>query len=151
MLREFVEKKHYKFAKEANSWQDAIRISCEPLLEDNTITEVYVNSIIENVEKYGPYIIIIPNVAMPHSQISAEGVNDTAITFMKLDKPVSFDPNDPEKNASLFFTVASCNPNQHLENITKLAEIFENENLINELLSSKNSEDLLNLHKKYLD
>lgn len=151
MLREFVEKNHFKFEKEAKSWQDAIRMSCEPLLKDNTITEEYVDCIIKNVEDYGPYIVIIPNVAMPHSQISAVGVNNTDITFMKLEKPVSFDENDREKDARLFFTIASCNPDQHMENIVKLASIFENEKLIDELLLAQNSEDLLRLQEKYLD
>ncbi len=151
MLREFVEKKHFKFAEEANTWQEAIRMSCEPLLKDGTIEEAYVDCIVENVEKYGPYIVIIPNVAMPHSQISAVGVNDTAITFMKLEKAVSFDENDREKDAMLFFTVASCNPEQHMNNIVKLAGIFENEPLINELLEAKDSDDLLRLQEKYLD
>lgn len=151
MLREFFEKKHYKFVKEAKSWQEAIRMSCEPLLLDNTITEKYVDCIIQNVEEYGPYIVIIPNVAMPHSQISAEGVNRTAVTFMKLDKAVSFDENDPEKDAKLFFTVASCNPDEHMDNIVNLSKIFENEELINELLEIETGEELLKLQEKYLD
>lgn len=151
MLREFFEKKHYKFVKEAKNWQEAIRMSCEPLLLDNTITEKYVDCIIQNVEEYGPYIVIIPNVAMPHSQISAEGVNHTAVTFMKLDKAVSFDENDPEKDAKLFFTVASCNPDEHMDNIVNLSKIFENEELINELLEIETGEELLKLQEKYLD
>ena len=38
MLKEFVEKKHYKFATQAKNWKEAIKMSCEPLLADNTIT-----------------------------------------------------------------------------------------------------------------
>ena len=151
MLREFVEKKHYKFAKEAPSWQEAVRMSCESILAHGTIEEVYVNSIIDCITEYGPYIIIVPNVAMPHSQLSAEGVNETAIAFMRLEKPVSFDENDPEKDASLFFTIASCNPDQHMENIMKLTEIFSNEELLAELAKAETPEDLIRLQEKYLD
>ncbi len=151
MLREFVEKKHYKFAKEAPSWQEAVRMSCESILADGTIEEVYVNSIIDCITEYGPYIIIVPNVAMPHSQLSAEGVNETAIAFMRLEKTVSFDENDPEKDASLFFTIASCNPDQHMENIMKLTEIFSNEELLAELAKAETPEDLIRLQEKYLD
>ena len=151
MLREFVEKKHYKFAKEAPPWQEAVRVSWESILADGTIEEVYVNSIIDCITEYGPYIIIVPNVAMPHSQLSAEGVNETAIAFMRLEKPVSFDENDPEKDASLFFTIASCNPDQHMENIMKLTEIFSNEELLAELAKAETPEDLIRLQEKYLD
>ena len=120
MLRDFVENKHYKFAEEAKDWRDAIRMSCESLEADGTVEANYKEDIIACVEKHGPYIVIMPNVAMPHSQEGATGVHKTAIGFMKLEKPVSFDENDPEKDAQLFFTLASCNPDQHLNNICLL-------------------------------
>ena len=141
MLREFVEKKHYLFAEEAADWEEAILMSCKSLEAD----------IVECVKKYGPYIVIMPNVALPHSQEGAVGVNKTAIGFMKLDKPVSFDPDDPEKDARLFFTLASCNPNQHLDNMTRLSEMLMNEELVEELLDASGPEDLLRLQEKYLD
>ena len=105
----------------------------------------------ECVRKYGPYIVIMPKIAMPHSQEGAVGVNKTAIGFMKLEKPVSFDPNDPEKDAQLFFTLASCNPEQHLNNMMRLSEMLMNEELVAELLEAKGPEDLLRLQEKYLD
>ena len=105
MLREFVEKKHYKFAAGAETWQEAVRMSCESLEADGTVNARYAEEIIRCVEKYGPYIIIMPDVAMPHSQEGSANVNKTAIGFMKLEKPVSFDPGDPEKDATLFFTL----------------------------------------------
>ena len=71
MLREFVESKHYKFAREASSWQEAIRMSCESLEEDGVIDKNYAQDIIDCVTKYGPYIVIMPEVAMPHSQEGA--------------------------------------------------------------------------------
>lgn len=150
MLKEFVESKHYKFAESAKDWKEAIRMSCESLEADGTIEENYKEDIIKCVENYGPYIVIIPGVAMPHSQENAAGVHKTAIGFMKLEQPVSFDPEDPEKDATLFFTLASCNPEQHLDNMSKLAEMLSNEELVEELKKAKCPEDLLTLQEKYL-
>lgn len=126
-------------------------MSCKSLEADNTVESNYGRDIVECVKKYGPYIVIMPNVALPHSQEGAVGVNKTAIGFMKLDKPVSFDPDDPEKDARLFFTLASCNPNQHLDNMTRLSEMLMNEELVEELLDASGPEDLLRLQEKYLD
>ncbi len=151
MLRDFVEKKHYKFAEEAKDWKDAIRMSCESLEADGTVEANYKEDIINCIEKYGPYIVIMPNVAMPHSQECAQGVHDTAIAFMKLEKPVSFDENDPEKDAQLFFTLAACNPEQHLENMTKLADMLMNDGVMEALLDAHTPEDLLEIQEKYLD
>ena len=151
MLREFVEKKHYFFAEEAPDWKEAIRMSCKSLEADGTIEANYKEDIIACVEKHGPYIVIMPNVAMPHSQENAIGVNTTAIDFKKLDKPVSFEPGDPEKDAQLFFTLASCNPEQHLDNMMKLSEMLMNEDVVKALADAKTPEDLLKIQEQYLD
>ncbi|MGN0512443.1 MAG: PTS sugar transporter subunit IIA [Lachnospiraceae bacterium] len=151
MLRNFVENHHVKFAERAQDWKDAIRMSCEVLEADGTVEVNYKEDIIRCVEEYGPYIVIVPNVAMPHSQECAKGVHKTAIAFMKLEEPVSFDPEDPEKDAVLFFTLASCNPEQHLENMAKLSEVLGSEDVLNELMNAKTEEDLLEIQKKYLD
>lgn len=151
MLRKFVEENHYKFAESASDWKEAIRMSCEVLEADGTVEANYKEDIIKCVEKYGPYIVIVPMVAMPHSQEGAEGVNKTAIAFMKLEKPVSFDPEDPEKDAQLFFTLASCDPSQHLDNMSKLSEILCNEEVIEKLLEAHTPEDLLEIQKTYVD
>ena len=151
MLREFVESKHYKFAEGAKDWKDAIRMSCEPLEADGTVEDNYKEDIIKCVEKYGPYIVIVPNVAMPHSQEGAEGVNKTAVSFMKMETPVSFEPGDPEKDAQLFFTLASCNPEQHLDNMSRLSEMLMNEELLEALKEARTPEDLLELQKRYVD
>lgn len=151
MLREFVEQKHVKIAKEAKDWRDAVRMSCEVLEADNTVEANYKEDIIACIEKYGPYIVIAPNIAMPHSQEGAQGVHKTAIAFMKLDKPVSFEPGNPELDAQLFFTLASCDSAQHLDNMQKLSELLSNEELVEELAKITSVEDLLELQKKYLD
>ena len=151
LLREFVEKNHVRFAEEAKDWKDAIRMSCETLEADGTVEENYKEDIIACVEKYGPYIVIAPNIAMPHAQEGSRGVHKTEIAFMKLKKPVSFEPGNPEMEAQLFFTLASCNPDQHLDNMSRLSEMLCNEQLVAELADAETTSDLLEIQKKYLD
>ena len=105
-------------------------MSCEVLEADGTIEENYKEDIIACVEKYGPYIVIAPNIAMPHSQEGAKGVHKTEIAFMKLKKPVSFEEGNPELDAQIFFTLAACNNEQHLQNMSRLSEMLMNEELV---------------------
>lgn len=151
MLKQFVENKHCKFAKSAKDWKDAIRMSCEVLEADGTVEENYKEDIIACVEKYGPYIVIMPNVALPHSQEGAKGVHKTAISFLKLEEPVSFEEGNEDMNAQLFFTLASCDSEQHLANMSKLSELLSNEDVVKELETAKNEEDLLEIYKKYFN
>ena len=59
--------------KEPVSWQEAIQESCLILLK-HIIDQSYVDEIIQCVETFGPYIIIAPEVAMPHSSEESAGI-----------------------------------------------------------------------------
>ena len=95
--------------KEITDWREAIAESCLVLIDKEIIDETYVEEIIHCVEKYGPYIVIAPQVAMPHSSEKSDGVFGTAISFTKLKQPIRFESEgeNEEKTASLFFTLAA--------------------------------------------
>lgn len=149
MLSKMLDAKHVLFADGFASWQDAIKASCRPLEADGTVNSEYAQQIIDCINKYGPYIVIAPMIAMPHSQENAQGVFKTAVSFMKTKNIVQFDPNDREKDARLFFTIASQDHNQHLENISALATMLDNEALIDDLLAVDDEESLRKICKKY--
>ena len=149
MFRELVEKKHTVFAKEAKDWQDAIRLACSPFVADGTVEPEYAEDVIRCVQKYGPYIVLFPGVAMPHSQEGGPLVHGTGISFMRLADPVSFDPKDPEKWADLFFAIAADDPAVHLENIKSLMEVLQNEELLERLRAASCDEDLLGLAEEF--
>ncbi|MFK4566609.1 PTS sugar transporter subunit IIA [Enterococcus sp. UD-01] len=115
------------------TWQEAIEFSCQTLIEKGLITQQYVAEIITCVQKYGPYIVIVPGVAMPHSSQDSEGVLGTAISFTKMPQDVVFEEGNEDKNARLFFTLAAKNSDEHVENISKLSEMLMTDGLIEAL------------------
>ena len=135
--------------KSITTWQEAIQESCSTLLEKNLISQQYVDEIIECVTIHGPYIVIVPHVAMPHSSEKSKGVFGTAISFTKMKHDIVFDSDEEEKTASLFFTLAAKNPEEHMENIQKLSELLMTENLIDDLLKTETIEDYQKLMKEY--
>ncbi|NLJ95154.1 MAG: PTS sugar transporter subunit IIA [Clostridiaceae bacterium] len=145
LLKEIYDNNHYVFHESAEDWREAIRLGCKPLEADDTIEPEYADVLIEVVEKHGPYIVLIPGVAMPHSTENAEGANGTAIGFMRLAKPVSFDENDPSKDAQVFFTLVSTNPDEHMENMQKLYTILTNEEVVEKLKDCTSGEELLEI------
>lgn len=149
LIKKMLEKKITCYEKEFDTWQKAVEASAEPMVKAGIIEPCYVQDIISCVEEHGPYIVIAPDIAMPHASEGATGVNETAIGFMKVEKPVSFDPNDPEKDARLFFVLASTDHDQHLQNMMQLSEMLMNEELVQELLLVQNDEDLEKIGKKY--
>jgi PTS system ascorbate-specific IIA component len=56
-----------RFEKGFSNWEEAIKVSSKGLLELGFIEESYVDSMIDSVKEFGPYIVIAPNIAMPHA------------------------------------------------------------------------------------
>jgi PTS system ascorbate-specific IIA component len=151
VLQTIVEKKHYKFVDSVESWQEAVRLSAESLVADGSVDADYYKQIVACIEKYGPYVVFDHYVAMPHSQENASGVHKTGIGFMRVKEEVSFgkDEDGEEKVAKLFFTLAACNPDEHLNNIQQLMGVFCNEELLDALMEANTPEDILAAEAAY--
>ena len=145
VLQTIVEKKHYKFVDRLDSWQQGVELSTQSLVADGSVDADYYKQIVSSIEKYGPYVVFDHYVAMPHSQENATGVHKTGIGFMRVKEAVSFgkDEDGEEKLAKLFFTLAACNPDEHLNNIQQLAALFCNEELLDALMEANTPEDIL--------
>ncbi|MBU3109701.1 PTS sugar transporter subunit IIA [Clostridium gasigenes] len=144
MLKELISKKRYSFHEGFENWEEAIEASCKPLIDEGVIEISYVNSIIANVKKFGPYIVIAPKICIPHAQEGVVGVNDTAMCFMKTEKPVHFS-DDPEQDANLFFVLASTDSDLHMKNLMEMVSLIEDESVVEKLMATKSVEDLKKL------
>ena len=140
MFKEMVEKKHYTFQQGFSDWKEAVRVACQPLLADGTIDDIYPEEIIKKVEELGPYIVIAPDICIPHAQ-EGLGVHETAISFMKTETPVRF-ADDGEHDARLFFVLASTDNAVHLKNLGDMAEALSDDELVAKLLKAKTPEEL---------
>ena len=54
----------------------------------------------------------------------------------KVNQPVWYDKNDPDMGAELFFTIAACELNAHLDAVMELADIFDDDETITGLLNA---------------
>ena len=143
MLRYFYDNNLVAISKKTpKDWEEAIRLSGEILKQNELITDQY-------VKEYGPYIVIVPGVAMPHSSAKNEGVLGTGIGFTLLPEAVSFEAGNPEKDAQLFFMLAAKDSAAHMENIANLSDLLMTEGLIADLKKVKTMEDYITVMEKY--
>ena len=151
ILQKIVERGHYKFVDRVDSWQEAVKLSCESLAATGYVSDNYYQQIVDCIEKYGPYVVFEHYVAMPHSQEGAEGANQTAVGFMRVKEDVDFgkDEDGEQKIARLFFTLAAKDPNEHLDNMQQLMAIFTNEPLLDALMAADTPEDILAAEAEY--
>ena len=146
LLRQLFELKHYNFVDEQMSWQEALRKCIDPLLADGSVEPEYADCLIENVEKHGPYIVLLPGVAMPHAVEGAVGTNREAISFMHVKEPVHFGAeDDSDTTATVFFTLSDVDADSHLQNMQHLAAVLSNPEVVECLKSAEKPEDLLEI------
>lgn len=66
MLSEITNETLVKIKVKAKNWEEAIRQS-SVLVENNKVTEGYVDAMINSAKASGPYIVITKHVALPHA------------------------------------------------------------------------------------
>lgn len=140
MLKEIIKNK-VMVEKEVKSWEDGIRLAAKPLLEEGYIEERYIDAMIENVVVNGSYIVILPDLAIPHARPET-GALKTGISVLKLEKSVKF-PED--KDVKLMFVLSATDSDTHLDVISELTEIFMDEDIMEDLFKSNSKEEILEI------
>jgi PTS system mannitol-specific IIA component/PTS system ascorbate-specific IIA component len=125
-------KGNIQFRDQVNSWQDGIRIATTPLVEKKIVTPNYVDAIIQNVEQNGNYIIILPEVAMPHAR-PEYGALATGLSFLQLKQPVLFPKQAP---VTLFIALAAQSNDGHLDLLAELGEALSEPEKVQALQSA---------------
>ncbi|OCL28770.1 transcriptional regulator [Orenia metallireducens] len=142
MLSQYL-KGNINFLDEVSSWEESIKVAAKPLLKKGFITDKYIQSMIKNVYDNGPYMVIVPRIAMPHAQ-DKEGVIKTGISFLKLKKPVLY-PEGKEVNISV--VLAAEDNSGHLELIADLSSILADEEVRNKFENVESEEELIKIIK----
>lgn len=95
-LTQLITEKHVVLGVRPQSWQDANRLAAAPLAASASVTDQYIDRMIEVVETYGPYIVLAPGVALAHAQPDGS-VARTAMSAMTIPEGVPFghDGNAP--------------------------------------------------------
>lgn len=120
-----------------DNWEEAIKIAANPLLEENLITQEYINKMIENIHNLGFYIVIDDYVAMPHSR-PEHGVINNSISFLKVNNGVYFG----NEKVYIIFILAAKDSNSHIQIIQKIMEIIEDDKIKNNIINAKTKEEL---------
>ncbi|MTI69679.1 MAG: PTS sugar transporter subunit IIA [Firmicutes bacterium] len=138
MLKKMLEN-NINVVNEVSNWEEAIKIAATPLKEGGFIKEEYIDAMVENVVKNGPYVVIMPGLAIPHSR-PEDGVLKTGMSLLKLKESVKF-PED--KDVELLFVLAANDSNMHLQLISELTNLLMEDDAMEKLSSAKSKEEVL--------
>ena len=114
------------------NWEVAVKLAAKPLVAKGKIDKKYIQSMIENINKFGFYVNLTDDVAMPHSR-PEDGVKDTGLSLLKLNNPVKFG----EKDISLVFVLAAKDNSSHVDILKELSDLLDDDEKIEKLKSTK--------------
>ena len=78
-----------KVLDKVDNYEEAIKISCDLLKENNSINDNYFDAILAKIDEFGPYFCMAPKFAMPHAR-PEDGALENDLCLLKLNEPVDF-------------------------------------------------------------
>lgn len=141
-MEEMIQQKNIRIIDEVADWKEAISQAVMPLIENGYVETRYVDSIIENTEKFGPYYVIAPNIALPHAR-PEQGVLKKQLGILLLRHPIKFSQDGFD--VRLLITLAASDSESHLQTLSKLSDILGDDDRIGKILGASSVEEIYRL------
>ncbi|MGG1698111.1 BglG family transcription antiterminator [Bacillus zhangzhouensis] len=135
VLNDLLTEKTIQLQQTAETWQEALAKAAQPLLDQNAIQGGYVEAMIQSVHQNGPYIVIAPQVAIPHAR-PEDGVNTLSMSLMSFKQPVYFS-KDEKKQVRLVIVLAAIDSMTHLKALKQLTMLLSDEKRIQQLIEAE--------------
>lgn len=121
-----------------DSWEDLVDIAGAPLVQQGSVEPGFLQSIKDAIAKYGPYMVLVDDVALFHGRPEA-GAHEIALSLALLSRPVYVH----DKRVKAAFLFAARDHDSHLELLRELARALADDELLRLLRNGGNREDVL--------
>ncbi len=144
-LLDFLRLDRIKITDRIWQWQDAVRFSGETLLKNGSITQNYVDTIISQVQYYGPFMFVMPGLVLAHAK-PEDGVNHLDVSLTVFKEPVRF---SEFYEAKVIITLATADQEKHLKILSDIMDAFALESRIDSLAALQTPEEVLRKIEEY--
>lgn len=127
-------------------WQSSIRIVGQCLLDNRSIEKKYLDTIITQLQYYGPYMFLTEDVILAHAK-PEDGVNCLDISIAVFKKPVVF---SEYRRAKLVLLLAAEDQEKHLRILQDILTLVSEPESVACLAACDTANDLLSLIRRML-
>jgi PTS system ascorbate-specific IIA component len=108
---------------EVSDWREAVRAAGRLMVETGAVEPRYVEAMVSSCERFGPYIVVAPGIALPHSSPD-DGVVSDSLAVIVLSHPIDFgnEENDP---VHIVLALSAANKQGHLDQLRTLASSLQ--------------------------
>jgi len=148
LLLNLLNKKTIKIDDEITNWKEAAKISGQLLVNTGKVEKRYIDAMIKSVEKYGPYIVIAPRIALFHAR-PEDGVKSMCMSLTVFKKGIIF--NVPDKDpVKLVFVLGAIDNESHLKMLSDTMVLLQDEEVVNNIISSEEVDEIIQIIKNKL-
>ena len=101
------------------TWQEAVQLASQPLLNEKAIDQQYVANMIHSVEENGPYMVLADYFALMHAR-PGEGVFHQGMSLLVTKNEIDL----AGKPVRIFLVLAAKDNQRHLESLQEIMEVF---------------------------
>lgn len=124
------------------TWQEAITMAAQPLVNTKIIEPAYVESIISVVNEQGPYMNIGPQIVLAHARPDSS-VHGIGLSLLKTNAAVAF--VDAEHPVKLWFVLTATDSQSHLSVIQQLMGLLTDKKAVQSMLTAVSVDELLTI------
>lgn len=138
-MQDMLKLENVRIVPAVESWQQAVQISIDPLIEGGYVEQRYVEGVLENTEKFGAYYVLAPDLALIHAR-AEQGVISRQLAVTVLRKPIRFSPEGYD--VRLLIALAAEDPKSHSQCLKQLASVFGDEEQMAKILEAQSCEEI---------
>lgn len=123
-------------------WREAIQVAVQPLVDGGYCESRYIDEIIKNTERLGPYYVLCENLALVHGSTD-QGVLKRQIAVTLLREPIKFKENGDD--VRVMVTLAATDSESHMEVLQAMSQLFEDPESVKKVLGATSEQEIYDL------
>jgi len=141
MISEYLNEKTVLTNQSITTWKECVRKGGEILVSEGYVEPRYIDSMIETIHTFGPYVIIVPQIALFHGK-PGYGVNNSGLALVVLDEEIVFDDFD-NQTIKCAFSFAAVDSESHLGMLQQLSVLLQDKEFYELITNNGGKEDIL--------
>ncbi|MDQ0513960.1 PTS system ascorbate-specific IIA component [Mycoplasmoides fastidiosum] len=120
------------WSDEIKDWKTAVYKGVDLLVQQNKATPELATAIFATTDKFGPYYVFEPGLALLHAEPNSHSLTAATSTLILKDNVIFADQAD--KQARIIITMAAPDSNSHIDLIAEFSKVFGDQELKNQIL-----------------
>ncbi|MDY6062405.1 MAG: PTS sugar transporter subunit IIA [Erysipelotrichaceae bacterium] len=141
-MKTMLKLENIQFIDEVDTWQRAVEAATMPLVDGGYVERRYIDSIIDNTYKFGPYYVLCEDFALLHAG-SDQGVIKKQLAITILRKPIKFKADGV--NVRVLVTLAAEDSESHMLALKAISKLFADPSNIQKIVGANSEAEVYEL------